>query len=756
MFDEIGKIYEKIGSGENVSIEIPGMKNNKVEWLQVKNLFRHRAENETLYKLRTICGREIIISPNHSLIILDEDTLSPRVVNISTINGKAKLPVTAFIPELGSNNNGKMNFSEYVQGDDVAQENGFLMIKNKSGNWKIQNGLPKEIEISDEFTYFMGLYLAEGSTYKHSISITNYNDKILHKIANFWQELGIYRNFTVNRYSIRAYCPALVRFLHETTGGPLVGIRGKGKLCATKRVPNFVFGWDKKGIGTFLRGCFDGDGTIHKSDISYCTISEMLASGIVKLLEIMDIGVTIRRKKNAFNVAIQVSDIKKFAELIGFEDETKSKKLSQALEEYDKKSKHPEFKYGMNISGKLSDIFLESIWAKFEKKSVQISVCKICNQKTEQTSYHNDKKRYFCKACQRTFYENEVTFSKEKKYVYFDRLGRFTKGMFPWNYGRMSGRHSLNELLKKAREYKLENVISILTGTVKWDELKEIIPVKYNGWVYDFEVPGAQNFAAGMGGIITHNSASFAGQQETFLNITGPENVLEAVKKCYASLFTDRAIVYRQEMGFGHTKVGLSAGVQKMVRSDMGASGVMFSCDTESGFGDVVLINASLGLGENVVLGRVEPDQYYVFETTLKKGFRPIIEKKVGSKLVKMIYDLPAGRQVKIGQRTTKNIATSKKEREQFILTDDEILQLAKWSMQIENHYKKPMDMEWAKDGKENKLYIVQARPETVQSKKNLNVLEDYILELRENKKILAQGMSVGSKIGSGKANKIM
>ena len=132
--------------------------------------------------------------------------------------------------------------------------------------------------------------------------------------------------------------------------------------------------------------------------------------------------------------------------------------------------------------------------------------------------------------------------------------------------------------------------------------------------------------------------ASFAGQQETYLNIVGPENVLLALKKCFASLFTDRAIVYRQQMGFGHTKVGLSAGIQKMVRSDLGASGVMFSCDTESGFGDVVLINASYGLGENVVLGRVEPDQYYVFETTLKQGFKPIIEKKVGSKLMKMIY----------------------------------------------------------------------------------------------------------------------
>ncbi len=247
--------------------------------------------------------------------------------------------------------------------------------------------------------------------------------------------------------------------------------------------------------------------------------------------------------------------------------------------------------------------------------------------------------------------------------------------------------------------------------------------------------------------------ASFAGQQETFLNVKGAENVLEAVKKCYASLFTDRAIVYRQEMGFSHLKVGLSAGIQKMVRSDVGASGVMFSCDTESGFPDVVLINASWGLGENVVLGRVEPDQYYVFETTLKTGHRPIIEKKLGSKLIKMIYD-------KNPKKPTKNISTPLSERQKFVLTDDDILQLAKWSMIVEEHYKKPMDMEWARDGKENKLYIVQARPETVQSKRNLNVLEEYVLDksyiLNPKSQILVQGMSVGSKIGSGRANKIM
>lgn len=245
-------------------------------------------------------------------------------------------------------------------------------------------------------------------------------------------------------------------------------------------------------------------------------------------------------------------------------------------------------------------------------------------------------------------------------------------------------------------------------------------------------------------------NASFAGQFETYLNISGPENLLQAVRKCFVSFFTDRAIVYREQVKIDHLKVGLSVGVQKMVRSDLGSSGVMFSCDTESGFGDIVLINSSYGLGENIVKGRVDPDQFYVFESTLKKGFSPIVEKRLGTKLIKMIY-------TQNPKSPVKNISVLQKDREEFSISDQEILNLAKWSTIIEDHYKKSMDAEWAKDGQDGKLYIVQARPETVQSKKNVNVLEEYILDKsKQNLKLLTTGLSVGNKIGSGKSKIIM
>ena len=246
--------------------------------------------------------------------------------------------------------------------------------------------------------------------------------------------------------------------------------------------------------------------------------------------------------------------------------------------------------------------------------------------------------------------------------------------------------------------------------------------------------------------------ASFAGQQETYLHIKGSENLLEACKKCFASLFTDRAISYRVDKGFDHFQVYLSIGVQKMVRSDSASSGVMFSIDTESGFKDAVLITGSYGLGENVVQGAVNPDEFYVFKPTLKQGKRPIIGKKLGSKKIKMIYS---------GDKI-KNVETSEEERNSFCINDDEILKLAKWACIIEDHYSKkagyfkPMDIEWAKDGDginvgTGDLFVVQARPETVHALKDMSIAKNYVL--KERGKVLVTGQAIGEMIGQGEVN---
>jgi pyruvate,water dikinase len=241
--------------------------------------------------------------------------------------------------------------------------------------------------------------------------------------------------------------------------------------------------------------------------------------------------------------------------------------------------------------------------------------------------------------------------------------------------------------------------------------------------------------------------ASFAGQQETYLNVQGDAALLESCKRCFASLFTDRAISYRQDKGFDHLKIALSIGVQRMVRSDLASSGVMFSIDTETGSQDIVLINAAFGLGENVVQGSINPDEYFVFKPTLKRSFRPILQKRLGSKEFKLVYDIG-------GSKMVKNIPVPPDDRSRFAITDDEILSLARWACLIEDHYSKkrgqytPMDMEWAKDGHTGELFILQARPETVQSQKSLEMVEVY--QLNEKGPALVRGRSVGEKIAHG------
>ncbi|MGD9888170.1 MAG: phosphoenolpyruvate synthase [Halothiobacillaceae bacterium] len=244
-------------------------------------------------------------------------------------------------------------------------------------------------------------------------------------------------------------------------------------------------------------------------------------------------------------------------------------------------------------------------------------------------------------------------------------------------------------------------------------------------------------------------NASFAGQQETYLNIRGEASLLETCKRVYASLFTDRAISYRTHQGFAHDKVALSIGVQRMVRSDMASSGVMFTLDTESGFRDAVLITAAWGLGENVVQGAVNPDEFLVFKPTLHDDLRPIIKRQLGSKAIRMIYthDAQAG-------HSTRNIEVPPQDRQRFCISDDEVLELARQAVTIEQHYGRPMDIEWAKDGQSGELFIVQARPETVQTRADTHVFKQYILEQRGE--VLATGRSVGQKIATGTARVIL
>ncbi len=279
------------------------------------------------------------------------------------------------------------------------------------------------------------------------------------------------------------------------------------------------------------------------------------------------------------------------------------------------------------------------------------------------------------------------------------------------------------------------------------DEIKEsykILSKKYNKKNVDVAVRSS-------GTAEDLPDASFAGQQDTFLNINTQKELLEAVKKCYASLFNDRAISYRTSRAYDHLKVALSVGIQKMVRSDKASSGIMFTVDTESGSKDLIMINSIFGLGENIVGGKVIPDDFIVFKPTLKKGINTILKKQLGSKAKKMVYS-------GINQDKTKNISLPKKEQKIFSISDDEIIKLAQYGLKIEEHYSKlagcyrAMDIEWAKDGDSGELFIVQARPETVQSKVEKYILKKYnLLSKESDRKILISGQAVGDKIGSGK-----
>jgi len=315
--------------------------------------------------------------------------------------------------------------------------------------------------------------------------------------------------------------------------------------------------------------------------------------------------------------------------------------------------------------------------------------------------------------------------------------------------------HDLSNLMRKGREVR-----DIIRHAEFPPDLTQAIYLGYDKLAEEFGQGGMDNLDVAIRSSATAEDlpdASFAGQQETYLNIRGRMSALDACKRCFASLFTNRAISYRHDKGFGQFDVSLSIAVQKMVRSDSAYSGVIFTIDTESGFRDAVFITGAYGLGENVVQGTVNPDEYFVFKPTLKQGKRAIISRKVGDRDIKMVYSLE-------DDATTKNVAVTLSERRRYVLEDDEILKLAEWACIIEDHYSKeagyfkPMDIEWAKDGDgvnigTGKLFIVQARPETIHSQRNINTYETY--SLLQKGEALVTGTAVGSKVGQGRANVI-
>ncbi|MDQ8022523.1 MAG: phosphoenolpyruvate synthase [Moraxellaceae bacterium] len=295
------------------------------------------------------------------------------------------------------------------------------------------------------------------------------------------------------------------------------------------------------------------------------------------------------------------------------------------------------------------------------------------------------------------------------------------------------------------------------------DDVEELVRVgkEIRGWIIQTPLPpqleaDIRKFydtlsAAGEGSYAVRSSAtaedlpdaSFAGQQETFLNIQGYENILHAMKEVFASLYNDRAIAYRVHKGFAHADVALSAGVQRMVRSDLGSSGVMFTIDTESGFDKVVFVTASWGLGETVVQGAVNPDEFYVHKPMLEAGFRPLIRRSLGSKLIKMVFA-----DKKEAGKSVRTVDVPEADRIRFALSEPEVLELARYAMIIERHYGRPMDIEWGKDGQDGKIYILQARPETVKSRQAPGVQEKY--RIKHHGRVLVSGRAIGQKIGAG------
>ena len=399
---ELSKIYQP-----EDNIEIPSMNNNfEIEWEKAE-IYQHLANEKTLFKITTSTGKQVTITPNHSLIILDENTLQPKITSISELKGNEKIPVIKKIPLL--ENIDEINVLDYISKENVVEYNNKIMIKNNCSNWKIQQGLSKNIKITENFAYFFGIYAAEGSTYKENgISITNSNSEVIEKTKNFLDEIEINYSNKLNKHSLRICCKTLTRFLNENCGKPDKNIIGKGKICRSKKVPSFIFSCSQKIIGDYLRGCFDGDGTITKRCIGYTSTSKELIAGISTLLQLLNIEYYIKGKNKAFDINIASKSIKEFKKSVGFSEIKKLNRLDVLIKEYESKNKHYEFKNSISISKNIAKEIRKIIENNLHKQKIIDPFCPLCINKINKSSYHKGFSRYYCPDCKKTFYEKDI------------------------------------------------------------------------------------------------------------------------------------------------------------------------------------------------------------------------------------------------------------------------------------------------------------------------------------------------------------
>lgn len=719
-------------------VEVLAMDAFKVMWKKASDIYKHKVNGNKLYRISTSTGRKITISPNHTLIILNEETLEPEVSEIAHLKGNEKIPVVRAIPNC--NNLESINVLDYVTNENVLEHNGLLKIKSYL-NWKIQQGLPKTIKITNNFVYFMGIYAAEGTTSgENCIIITNSNANIIKKVRKAVKELGLNSENTLNKHSLRFYCKILARFLNQNCGIPNPNIKGKGKTCATKEVPAFLFDCSPELISEYLKACFDGDGCVDRSHVSYSSTSEKLIFGMGSLLSILGIEFYLLDKapshksySKSWLISIPSRELNKFKEKIGFLHSEKKVKLDNLIDNYNAAEKHFEFKNSISVSKTISNVLRDSIENNLVKSEVIASFCPLCFNMINKSSKYNGIERYYCARCKKAFYEPNIVKKNVKRYVNYDNGGRFLKNSVPWNKSintyHKYGVNNFKKILGSANALQLSNVFS---ESIIWDEIINIEEVPYDSYVYDFTVPCVENFAAGFGNVITHNSASFAGQQATFLNIKGPEKVVKAVQECWASLFTARAIYYRKKNNFATDKVYIAVVVQKMVNSEK--AGVMFTINPATNNEDEIIIEGAYGLGEAVVSGQVTPDEYIIDKKTLKIKGKKVKTQKWG------YFRSESGRSNY--QKTFREEKGSQQK-----TTDEEILKLARIGVEIERHYKRPMDIEWAVDGP--KMYIVQARPVTTMRKVGERIKPSSI-EIAAAEVILT-GLAASPGIGFGK-----